>query len=153
MHAPYNHVTVNYFGLVRCCKAFLPIFKRQINTNCRIINLTSIAGLIHGHQTWSGYMASKHAANAFSHVLRAESRAYVQVTTVNPSFHATAIVHNLQSVAEAVWTKLDDETRKQYGQGQCALLWNGTMLCCFFFFFSCSPVSPKRYILITARAR
>jgi NAD(P)-dependent dehydrogenase (short-subunit alcohol dehydrogenase family) len=110
-------ISVNYFGLVRCCKAFLPIFKRQINTNCRIINLTSIAGLIHGHQTWSGYTASKHAANAFSHVLRAESRAYVQVTTVNPSFHATAIVHNLQSVAQAVWTKLDDDTKKQYGQG------------------------------------
>jgi hypothetical protein len=112
------HSQVNYLGLVRCCKAFLPIFRRQMDRNCRIINLTSIAGLIHGHQTWSAYMASKHAANAFSHVLRAETRPYVQVATVNPSFHATAIVHNLQAVAASVWGKLDDATRQQYGPGR-----------------------------------
>jgi NAD(P)-dependent dehydrogenase (short-subunit alcohol dehydrogenase family) len=115
--------SVNYLGLVRCCKAFLCIFQKQMDRNCRIINVTSMAGLIHGHQTGSAYMASKHAANAFSHVLRAECRHYCQVTTINPTFHGTGLVHNLKTVAESVWTNLDDEKKKQYGEGPSFASW------------------------------
>ena len=43
---------VNYMGEVRCCKAFLPIFKEQAikksYTNARIFNMVSMAGMVSG---------------------------------------------------------------------------------------------------------
>jgi short chain dehydrogenase len=110
-------VTVNFFGMVRCCKAFLPIFKNQVNRDCRIINITSMAGRFQAVPAMSAYAASKHAANAFSHGLRAECRSYVQVTTVNPTFHSTPLVHNVPDTAQTVWAKVDDATKQQYGEG------------------------------------
>jgi NAD(P)-dependent dehydrogenase (short-subunit alcohol dehydrogenase family) len=110
-------LSVNFFGTVRCCKAFLPIFKNQVSQDCRIINVTSMAGLVHFFQGASAYSASKHAATAFSHVLRAECRSYVQVTTVHPTFHSTPLVRSMEQMAQDAWDKVDEATKQQYGEG------------------------------------
>jgi hypothetical protein len=52
---------VNYFGQLRCCKAFLPILKDQAvcgkHKGTCILNMTSIAGLIPGIPILWNYMA------------------------------------------------------------------------------------------------
>jgi NAD(P)-dependent dehydrogenase (short-subunit alcohol dehydrogenase family) len=115
---------VNYFGLIRCCKAFLPLFKEQAiqetHTGGRIINITSMAGLIsNGVMGMSAYSASKHAANAFSHILRTEllSSYNIQVCTVNPSFHKTPLVDTMGDVLSNIWEKLDPKLKEEYGEG------------------------------------
>lgn len=113
----HGRTEVNYFGLVRCCKSFLHIFKSQANSVCRIINITSMAGRVNGQQAASAYMASKHAANAFSHVLRAECRLYVQVSTINPTFHATPLVTNIEGETKKAWDNLDYKKQEEYGEG------------------------------------
>lgn len=116
--------TVNYFGMVRCCKAFLPILKEQaisrIHTDARILNITSMAGLVaQGAIGMSAYSASKHAANAFSQILRAEvfPSFQIQVTTINPSFHGTPLVHSMGGLASQQWASLKASTKAEYGEG------------------------------------
>jgi NAD(P)-dependent dehydrogenase (short-subunit alcohol dehydrogenase family) len=66
----------------------------------------------------SAYAASKHAANAFSAILRTELAGFgIAVTTINPSFHATALVKDMGEQLTKVWNKLDETKRKEYGQG------------------------------------
>lgn len=77
-----------------------------------------MAGRVNGQMTGSAYMASKHAANAFSHVLRAECRLYVQVSTVNPTFHATPLVHCIESDGNKSWENLDAKMKAEYGEGE-----------------------------------
>ena len=107
--------------MVRCCKAFLPIFKDQAvkrtYKDMRIFNVTSMAGLVTGIIGLSAYAGSKHAANAFSSVLRLELKSFgIQVTTVNPSFHATPLVHGMGDATTKMWENLDDSIREEYGE-------------------------------------
>jgi len=109
--------------MVRCCKAFLPIFKEQAvkrtYQHMRIYNVTSMAGLIApGQMGLSAYGASKFAATAFSSCLRLELKMFgIQVTTVHPSFHATPLVHSMGEKADADWKKLDESKKEEYGEG------------------------------------
>jgi NAD(P)-dependent dehydrogenase (short-subunit alcohol dehydrogenase family) len=115
--------TVNYIGMVRCCKAFLPILKEQAiqqsYQGMRIFNLTSMAGLVAGLIGFSAYAASKHAANAFSTALRLELQSSfgIQVTTINPSFHSTPLVETMGDTLSEKWEKLDAAKKKEYGEG------------------------------------
>ena len=109
-------------GMVRCCKAFLPILKdqaiKQTYTDMRIFNLTSMAGLVAGGIGLAAYSASKHAANAFSTVLRLELKGFgIQVTTINPSFHGTPLVNTMGDKASKQWETLDSAKKEEYGQG------------------------------------
>ena len=84
----------------------------------RIFNMTSMAGLVPLSIGMSAYGASKHAANAFSSVLRMELKSFgIQVTTINPSFHATPLVHSMGDKAKQEWDKLDDTRKEEYGEG------------------------------------
>jgi NAD(P)-dependent dehydrogenase (short-subunit alcohol dehydrogenase family) len=110
--------------MIRCCKAFLPLFKEQsiqdTHRGGRIINITSMAGYIsNGVMGMSAYTASKHAANAFSHILRTEliSSYHIQVCTVNPSFHKTPLVDTMDSVLAKTWETLDPKIKEEYGEG------------------------------------
>jgi NAD(P)-dependent dehydrogenase (short-subunit alcohol dehydrogenase family) len=118
---------VNYLGMIRVCKAFLPLFQQQaaqrvhVRGAMRILNVTSMAGLVaSGTSGLAAYGASKHAANAFSTVLRTELAGFgISVTTINPSFHATPLVKDMGEQLTKVWNNLEDAKRKEYGQGAC----------------------------------
>lgn len=123
-HAYYREMlaSVNFYGMVRCCKAFLPILQDQAtqrkHIGARIINLISLAGLSALPGGASAYAASKHAAITFSDSLRTELRAFrIQVSTVNPSFHDTPIIPHVQTLKPILWKSLPQETREKYGEG------------------------------------
>jgi short-subunit dehydrogenase len=85
---------VNYMGLVRCCKSFLP------------------------GPGMTPYFASKHAALAFTSGLRMELKAFgIQVSAVNPAFHETPLVNSIGDMLTSVWEGLPEERRKEYGEG------------------------------------
>jgi NAD(P)-dependent dehydrogenase (short-subunit alcohol dehydrogenase family) len=114
---------VNYFGVLRTCKAFLPMLKKQgidgsHQRGSRIINLTSIAGLLKTAPIGSTYAASKHAAQSVTEALREELANFdIQVASVNPSFHATAIATSVASNLEKTWNDLSPAHRQEYGTG------------------------------------
>jgi short-subunit dehydrogenase len=122
-YIPNTTLLVNFFGMVRCCKAFIPVFKDQVINEThfggRILNITSMAGLIsNGCIGFAPYVASKHAANAFSHFLRTEllSSFHIQVTTINPSFHKTPLVDTMGDVYTKQWDQLEDKVKMEYGE-------------------------------------
>jgi NAD(P)-dependent dehydrogenase (short-subunit alcohol dehydrogenase family) len=85
----------------------------------RILNLTSAAGLNPGGPFWTAYGASKHAAQNFTEGLRKELAVFdIQVISINPSFHNTAIVANASSGAQQTWSKLSPKLREEYGNGK-----------------------------------
>jgi len=118
-------IDVNYIGMVRCVKEFLPILQKQAilgtYTDARIINMVSMAGLIyHGGDGASPYVASKHAADAFTANLRLEMNAYgVHVTTINPSFHQTPMADPdaVRLGLEKTWSNLEPNLQEEYGEG------------------------------------
>ena len=117
-------IDVNYLGLVRCVKEFLPLFQKQAAagtySDARIVNMVSMAGLFSGGDGATSYVASKHAADAFTTNLRLEMSAYgVHVTTVNPTFHQTpmACPDLMEVQLNNVWSNLKEKQRKEYGEG------------------------------------
>lgn len=117
-------ININYLGTVRSTKAFIPIFQKQATagtySDARIVNMVSMAGLFHGGDGSTAYVASKHAADAFSNNLRLEMGAFgVHVTTINPTFHQTPMAdpNLIESRVNNVWRNLDDELREEYGEG------------------------------------
>ena len=116
--------------MIRCCKAFLPLLKHQAiqktHMGGRILNITSMAGYIsNGVVGMSAYSASKHAANAFSHVLRSEliSSYGIQVCTINPSFHKTPLVDTMDHMLAKTWYALDPKLKEEYGEGTVEVLY------------------------------
>ena len=123
----YGVCPVNFYGTIRCCKAFLPILKRQAYTSsykdARILNVVSMAGVATGNTGMSAYHASKFAAQSFSLCLRNEMAAFgIQVTTINPSYHATPMVNGMEEHAIEVWKQLPAEMRSEYGEGKYVLI-------------------------------
>lgn len=115
---------VNYFGILRTVKAFLPILKRQgiagtHQRGSRILNVTSIAGLLKTAPIGSTYAASKHAAQSVTEALREELASFdIQVASVNPSFHATSITTSVATNLEKTWKALSPSRRQEYGTGK-----------------------------------
>jgi NAD(P)-dependent dehydrogenase (short-subunit alcohol dehydrogenase family) len=118
---------VNYFGILRCCKAFLPILKKQAihagagaggHKGGRIINLTSVAGLAPGGPFGWNYAASKHAAQTFTEGLRKELGVFgIGVTSINPGFSKTPMIESDEKQKDARWEKLSPKIREEYGKG------------------------------------
>ncbi|MBB6672872.1 SDR family NAD(P)-dependent oxidoreductase [Cohnella nanjingensis] len=84
--APLSHfqemMDVNYMGIVRCCKAVLPLMRQAGRGH--IVNVASLAGKI-GTSKATGYAASKHAALGFTNSLRQELRGTgIRISAVNP---------------------------------------------------------------------
>lgn len=101
--------------MIRMVQAFFPIFKEQLlekeyYSTTRIINVVSMAGLVSGVPYHHGYHASKHAAQAYTDGIRTEFKPFhIAVTSVNPSFHSTAILegesnskHNMKLISDDV---------------------------------------------------
>lgn len=114
-----NVMEVNYFGMIRVTKAFLPILKSQsckgLYKDARILNVCSFAG----HIALPGspaYVVSKFAVERFSSCLRMEMQSFdLPVITVNPSVHGTTMLDTSKPHFQAKWDKLTDEVRNEYG--------------------------------------
>ena len=85
---------INFFGVVRMTRAFLPLLRSS--DSARIINISSIFGII-APPGQTAYSASKFAVRAFSESLRRELEAEgakIGVTVVHPGGVATSIARN-----------------------------------------------------------
>jgi NAD(P)-dependent dehydrogenase (short-subunit alcohol dehydrogenase family) len=83
---------INFFGVVRMTRAFLPLLHRSVEA--RIVNISSVFGMIAPPGN-TAYAASKFAVRGFSESLRHELRkTRIGVTVVHPGGVATSIVKN-----------------------------------------------------------
>lgn len=88
-------VDINLLGVVRGCKVFTPIFKKQ--GQGRFVNVSSMAGLIHPPMM-SAYNATKAGVVAISETLRVELAGDgIDVTVVCPSFFRTNLTETMRS--------------------------------------------------------
>ncbi|MET4726898.1 NAD(P)-dependent dehydrogenase (short-subunit alcohol dehydrogenase family) [Lysobacter enzymogenes] len=105
-------VQINLLGVVRGCKAFIPMLKRQRGGT--LLNIASMAGLV--HPPFAGaYNATKAAVVALSETLKAELEADgVQVSVACPAFFRTNLSESLRTrdPRYARWMKkLVDESK------------------------------------------
>lgn len=115
---------VNFFGTIRCVKAFSPILKQQVSTrtytDARVVNMVSSAGFIAGGIFSAAYESSKHAVDAYTTNLRLELSSFgIKVTALNPGMHKTPLAEG-KAIAKGmkkVWDALSPEHRKEYGEG------------------------------------
>ena len=98
---------INFHGLVRMTRAFLPLLHQR--PQARIVNISSLFGLI-SPPGQTAYSASKFAVRGFSNALRFElEKSNVGVTVVHPGGIATAIATSAR-VSDKLST---DENAKQ----------------------------------------
>jgi len=98
---------INFHGVVRMTRAFLPLLKAS--DDARLVNISSLFGLI-APPGQTAYVASKFAVRGFSESLRHELAATpVGVTVVHPGGVATAIARNARVPASIP----PDEARRQ----------------------------------------
>lgn len=84
----------NYFGVIRCVKAVLPLM-REAGTGC-IINIASVAGHI-SSSPLAPYAASKFALEAFSEALAQEVKPFnIRVGIVEPGIINTDMARDIQ---------------------------------------------------------
>lgn len=93
---------INFHGLVRMTRAFLPLLHQR--PQARIVNISSLFGLI-SPPGQTAYSASKFAVRGFSNALRLElEKTNVGVTVAHPGGIATAIARSAR-VSEKVSTE------------------------------------------------
>ena len=84
---------VNFYGVVRMCKAFLPQVKASKGG---FTNISSIFGIV-GYAGQAHYCASKFAVRGFSETLAQELKQYgVSVSSVHPGGVATNVARNAE---------------------------------------------------------
>ncbi|KAJ3254886.1 Retinol dehydrogenase 5 [Boothiomyces macroporosus] len=110
-----NTFNVNYFGVVRCCKTFLPLLRKT--KNARIINI-STQGIFMPVPGSSSYCSSKSAMKTFSDCLRMELlHTGVSVTVITPGVYATPLLDRRKH-AEEIFDSLTQEQRATFGEDQ-----------------------------------
>jgi NAD(P)-dependent dehydrogenase (short-subunit alcohol dehydrogenase family) len=93
-------VDVNLLGVVRGCRAFTPLLKRQ--GSGRLVNVASLAGLVHP-AGMASYNAVKAAVVALTETLGHELAAYgVTAHVVCPSYFRTNLLTSLQGADQAL---------------------------------------------------
>ncbi len=93
-------IDVNLLGVVRGCRTFTPVFKRQ--RSGRIINVASLAGLVHP-AGMGPYNAVKAAVVALTETLGHELAVYgVTAHAVCPSYFRTNLMASLTGADEVV---------------------------------------------------
>lgn len=90
---------VNFFGVLRVCRAVLPILRTQ--RSGYIVNISSIGGLV--AIPYQGlYTASKFALEGLTESLRLEAGAFgVNVVLIEPGDHRTSLTSNRLRTAES----------------------------------------------------
>jgi NAD(P)-dependent dehydrogenase (short-subunit alcohol dehydrogenase family) len=92
---------INFWGVVRMTRAFLPLLRRR--PQAHIVNISSLFGLI-APPGQTAYSASKFAVRGFSESLRRELEAEgapIAVTVVHPGGVATRIAERARTAAAA----------------------------------------------------
>jgi len=98
-------LNINLLGVVRGCKTFTPIFKKQRSGH--FINIASMAGIVHP-PIMSSYCASKAAVVALSESMQLELRNFdVDVSVVCPSFFRTNLNNSMRSSHEGADKMID----------------------------------------------
>ncbi|HEY9338417.1 SDR family NAD(P)-dependent oxidoreductase [Kribbella sp. NPDC003505] len=93
-------VDINLMGVVRGCRAFVPLFKRQRAGH--IVNTASAAGLVHPPMM-SSYNTVKAGVVALSETLSHELHPYgVTVSVVCPSFFRTNLADSIRGADSAM---------------------------------------------------
>lgn len=115
---------VNYLGVVRVAKAFIPLLKRSAlqargrlsrTAAPRLMIVSSMAGKV-TFPMMSAYCASKHACTAFASCLRMELRMWgIDVCTVQPTFLKTPLVETSALSFMRTWEVSSPTLRAEYG--------------------------------------
>lgn len=88
---------INFWGVVRTTKAFLPLLRRE--RQAHIVNISSVFGLI-SPAGQAPYCASKFAVRGFTDALRHElAGSHIGVSVVHPGGIRTRIAHNSRRAA------------------------------------------------------
>ena len=91
----------NYFGVLRCTKALLPLMRKH-GSGC-IINVASIAGKI-ANTPLGAYAASKFALEAVSEALAQEMKPHnVRVAIVEPGIINTEMASNISTNDDSIY--------------------------------------------------
>lgn len=107
-----SNINVNFLGLVRVTKAFLPML---VEGKGRIVNITSSATLLAG-PTMSAYSASKYAAAAFSDSMRRELHCQgVKVVQIAPGIIKTRMPMDAQQQMKRLFHNMDAKVQERYG--------------------------------------
>ncbi|MBG23179.1 MAG: short chain dehydrogenase [Idiomarinaceae bacterium] len=97
-------IDINLLGVVRGCKAFLPLLQRN---GGHIINVASMAGLL-DVPNMTSYNATKAAVVSLSETLENElAEDKIHVTAVCPSFFKTNLGQGMRSSIDGMEAKLD----------------------------------------------
>ncbi|RUO75717.1 SDR family oxidoreductase [Pseudidiomarina taiwanensis] len=103
-------VDINLLGVVRGCKAFIPMFKEQ--GKGYIVNIASMAGLL-DMPSASAYNATKAAVVSLSETLDNELKsANIGVTVVCPSFFKTNLNQGMRSTVDGMDERVERWMRK-----------------------------------------
>lgn len=105
-------IDINLLGVVRGCRVFTPVMKRQKSGT--IVNIASMAGLINPPQM-AAYNVTKAAVVALSETLKVELHRYgISVSVVCPAFFRTNLHETQRSTSE----DLGNFTRKLVGKAK-----------------------------------
>ncbi len=102
MESLRNQFETNFFGHVDFTKRVLKLMKERNRSGCRIVIVSSMAGLI-SLPLIGAYAASKHALEAVFDALRVELwNTNFKITTINPGVIDTCIYENIQRKTKAL---------------------------------------------------
>ncbi|KAK6048564.1 oxidoreductase, short chain dehydrogenase/reductase family protein [Cooperia oncophora] len=110
-----NAAQVNTFGVIRVTHAFKKYIKQSVG---RIVTVTSVNGRL-STPTGGPYVVSKYGAEAYMDAIRQELHVNgVKVSILEPGVFRTPLLDEQAMVnrIESVWSKLDDETKEEYGE-------------------------------------
>jgi NAD(P)-dependent dehydrogenase (short-subunit alcohol dehydrogenase family) len=103
-------IDINFWGVVRMTRAFLPLLKAS--EGAQLVNISSLFGLI-APPGQTAYCASKFAVRGFSESLRHElEETQIGVTTVHPGGVATSIAKNARPAKAQTEAELAEAQRR-----------------------------------------
>ncbi|CAH1782928.1 unnamed protein product [Owenia fusiformis] len=113
----YKIAEVNYFGIIRITKAFLPFIRKSKG---RVLVVTSVKERMYLPAN-SAYVITKHAMGAFCDILRLEMSQWgVKVCAIEPGHfgECTKIVtaNHYKASHDAIWESLSPELKLAYGK-------------------------------------
>jgi NAD(P)-dependent dehydrogenase (short-subunit alcohol dehydrogenase family) len=108
----------NFFGVMRMVKAVLPMMRQQ--RSGKIINISSLAGLVPSPPFLGIYSVSKFALEAYTEHLWREVKPFnVRVSIIEPGFIKTNLMRNQQNAAQLIgdydpWRERAFEASRQF---------------------------------------